>query len=240
MFVRLLLSWNVLWFIGQALNLWLHGSCTVGNIVRNFACLQVIRVLWISLYLMTMLRRGWLGIFYVPAYAHVDIRASLRRDLNAIRKLCHSASSTVLVDSGRVLSLALQHLDSMKERESAVSAKAEALVRVHVVEETDAASLADWVFETIDVAGKRDKAHVAAETVSTELMALCKRVLVKRLCCLNAMMLKTQLLRPNRCGSQPVSTLMKMSAISPKSLRNLLWLRRSWRTRGSVWGCLRS
>lgn len=72
--------------------------------------------------------------------------------------------------------MTLQNLNSIEERIFAVAAKADALERVHVVEETAAASLAVWVLEKIDTVRERDEARATVERLNTDLMALFNQV----------------------------------------------------------------
>lgn len=77
----------------------------------------------------------------MPVDGHVDVCASLPRDLDTICKLSISANVAVPQDGIRIFSLALQHLDAIAERNSAVAAKTDDLERVCIFEETAAASL---------------------------------------------------------------------------------------------------
>lgn len=74
-------------------------------------------------------------------------------------------------DASAVFSLALQNLNDIIEHNSAVTAKADALERVGVVEKTGAKTLGRWTLEDIDMVSERDGSW-AREGLNIALMAL--------------------------------------------------------------------
>lgn len=81
----------------------------------------------------------------------MGVRASLRRDFDGIHDLSRPASGAVPKNTSSVSSLALQRVNAIKERDLGAVAKAEALKRVHAVEETAALSLAGGILGKIDM-----------------------------------------------------------------------------------------
>lgn len=71
-----------------------------------------------------------------------------------------------------VFTLALHSQNVTTERNSAVTAKADSLEHVRVVEETAAELLASWTLKKMNRAGKCDKARPAMQRLIMGLMAL--------------------------------------------------------------------
>lgn len=111
--------------------------------------------------------------------SQVDARASFRREFDAICELGRSASDAVPEDASRVLSSALQNLNAITERNSAVAAKAEALKPVQVVEETAAVSLAGWTLEKGDMVCERNESPEAVNVSTLTLWSLPNKSLAK-------------------------------------------------------------
>lgn len=70
----------------------------------------------------------------VPVDSQDAVCCSLRRNFDAICKLCRSANVAVLKDASTVLRLALQNLNAITERCSSASFKAKSLERVRIIE----------------------------------------------------------------------------------------------------------
>lgn len=77
----------------------------------------------------------------MPVDPHIGVWASLRRDIDAIRELWRSPFVAVPEDGRGVFSLAIQNLNAVSNRDSAVPAKAEELERVRFVAKPAAALL---------------------------------------------------------------------------------------------------
>lgn len=107
----------------------------------------------------------------VPVDSHLDVCASLCRDFDAISLLYSSANVSVLEEPSDVFSLALQSPNAIAGCDAAVAAKAVALERVCLVEETVAASLAGWDLAKIDMVLGSNEARHAVERINTDLMA---------------------------------------------------------------------
>lgn len=103
----------------------------------------------------------------MPIKSQVDVPASFRSDLDAICKLSRSANIAMPENVISVLILALQSLNAIMERKSAVIIRADKLERLHFVEETSVAWLASSTREKIDLVGERDDRRSALERLNT-------------------------------------------------------------------------
>lgn len=99
--------------------------------------------------------------------SQVDIRACLLRDFNASGKLCRSVNIAVPDDASFFFILALQNIKPIIERDSAVAANSDALEGVWVVEETAAASLANWTLEKTDMVREDGRVRPALDCLNT-------------------------------------------------------------------------
>lgn len=82
----------------------------------------------------------------------------------------------VPADVSGVFWLAVQNLNAITERDSAVGARPEALERVLVVREISTASLAGWPLKKMDMARKFDEARAMAVHLNTDRIELHEQV----------------------------------------------------------------
>lgn len=146
--------------------------------------------------------------------------------------LCRSANVAVSEDASPVLRPAVQDLNTKAECDFAVAAKAVALKRVSIFEESAPLSLAFglsrrliWMLNATSRTLQRD--------VSTPICwQSANKSLAKQLCMLNFVVLKMHLLDSRLGGNWILSTSRLLSFISRTLLeRNGWWTRPSWPTR---------
>lgn len=72
--------------------------------------------------------------------------------------------------------MALQNLIAIEERASVVAAKSASLERMHVVEDTAAASLVGWNLEKFDIYRLREESCTMVDCFNTNFAPICEQV----------------------------------------------------------------
>lgn len=175
----------------------------------------------------------------VPRDPHVYNPASLRRDSDGTVQLCGSANFVVHVNRSEAFSWTLRKPTAIKKRDSTIEAKAVALERAGVVEETSAASLAGCNVEMIDMVLECCKVHATMDCLSTELLAFAINSFVKQLCNLRFILLRMHFLQSKLGEGRFVGISKPLSAILRGLLNNAPFLKSNWCPRSLVRSLLR-